>query len=51
MKNRIDQRFIELRDAGRCGLIPFITAGDPQPGATVSLMHSMVGSGADLRPM
>lgn len=48
MKNRIDQRFGELRSAGRCGLIPFITAGDPLPEATVPLMHSMVNSGADL---
>ena len=46
--NRIDQRFKQLRDAGRCGLIPFITAGDPFPEATVPLMHSLVAGGADL---
>ena len=48
MSNRIDDRFRDLRSAERSGLIPFITAGDPQPEATVPLMHSMVKAGADL---
>ena len=48
MKNRINTRFDELRQAGRCGLIPFITAGDPARDSTVPLMHAMVNSGADL---
>jgi tryptophan synthase alpha chain len=48
VSNRIDQCFRELRDAGRCALIPFITAGDPMPGATVPLMHAMVAAGADV---
>jgi len=46
--NRIDQRFAELKAAGRTGLIPFITAGDPSPDATVAIMHALVAAGADL---
>ncbi|NII10180.1 tryptophan synthase subunit alpha [Oleiagrimonas sp. C23AA] len=46
--NRIDQRFAELKAAGRTGLIPFITAGDPAPEATVPVMHALVRAGADV---
>ena len=46
--NRIDQRFSKLKSAGRTGLIPFVTAGDPLPQAVVPLMHALVESGADL---
>lgn len=46
--NRIDRRFADLRAAGRKGLIPFITAGDPLPEATVAIMHALAGAGADL---
>jgi tryptophan synthase alpha chain len=46
--NRIDERFAELAATGRTGLIPFVTAGDPLPEATVDLMHALVAAGADL---
>ncbi|MEN8170143.1 MAG: tryptophan synthase subunit alpha [Pseudomonadota bacterium] len=46
--SRIEQRFAELKTAGRTALIPFITAGDPQPDITVPTMHAMVEGGADL---
>lgn len=46
--NRIANRFLALSNAGRKALIPFITAGDPSPGFTVSTMHSLVDAGADL---
>ncbi|NOX07940.1 MAG: tryptophan synthase subunit alpha [Gammaproteobacteria bacterium] len=46
--SRIAQRFEALKTQGRKALIPYITAGDPVPGITVSLMHAMVESGADL---
>ena len=46
--NRIDRRFAELKAAGRSGLIPFVTGGDPSPEHTVALMHALVESGADL---
>ncbi len=46
--NRIDTRFAALRDQARTGLIPFITAGDPAPDATVAIMHALADAGADL---
>ena len=46
--NRIDRRFEALKRAGRTGLIPFVTAGDPAPEHSVALMHALVDAGADL---
>ncbi|MFA5683574.1 MAG: tryptophan synthase subunit alpha [Lysobacteraceae bacterium] len=46
--NRIDSRFASLKAAGRTGLIPFITAGDPAVEATVAVMHALVAGGADV---
>jgi tryptophan synthase alpha chain len=46
--NRIDTRFAALRAKPRTGLIPFITAGDPSPDATVAILHALVAAGADL---
>ncbi len=46
--SRIAGCFDTLRRAGRKALIPFITAGDPDPGATVPLMHALVAAGADI---
>ncbi len=48
MSERIARRFAALRAAGRTALIPFVTAGDPVPAATVDLMHALVAAGADL---
>jgi tryptophan synthase alpha chain len=46
--SRISTRFQALKSHSRKALIPFITAGDPQPGVTVELMHALVAAGADL---
>ncbi len=46
--NRISSTFSNLQSQGRKALIPFITAGDPYPDATVQLMHQLVQSGADI---
>jgi tryptophan synthase alpha chain len=46
--SRIDHRFAALKAAGRTGLIPFVTAGDPAPEHAVALMHALVSAGADL---
>ncbi|TMG82554.1 MAG: tryptophan synthase subunit alpha [Betaproteobacteria bacterium] len=46
--NRIDATFARLRAAGRAGLIPYITAGDPSGGATAPLMRALAAAGADV---
>lgn len=37
-----------LKSRQRKALVPFVTAGDPEPGVTVPLMHAMVKAGADM---
>ena len=49
--SRIATRFAELKAQGRKALIPFVTAGDPNPNVTVPLLHAMVEAGADLIEM
>ncbi|HUH30797.1 MAG TPA: tryptophan synthase subunit alpha [Rhodanobacter sp.] len=46
--SRIDRCFAALAAAGRTGLIPFVTAGDPAPAHMVALMHALVAAGADV---
>lgn len=46
--SRITACFAKLADTNRQALIPFVTAGDPEPGITVELMHAMVTAGADI---
>ena len=46
--SRIAQKFETLKQEGRRALIPYITAGDPEPWMTVPLMHALVKSGADI---
>lgn len=46
--NRIDRRFAELKRAGRVALVPYVTAGHPQPQSTVPVLHAAVAAGADL---
>lgn len=46
--SRIQSRMQALAAAGRKGLIPFITAGDPAPELTVPLMHALVSGGSDV---
>jgi len=48
VNNRIDARFEALAKAGRTALIPFITAGDPDPQWTTAIMHALADAGADL---
>lgn len=45
--SRISPLFEQLRAQNRTALIPYITAGDPTPEATVGLMHALVAGGAD----
>lgn len=46
--SRIRSTFQRLEAQGRKALIPFITAGDPEPGQTLPLMHALVEGGADI---
>jgi tryptophan synthase alpha chain len=46
--SRIGRHLESLRSRGRKALIPFITAGDPQPSVTVPTMHALVEAGADI---
>ncbi len=46
--SRIANTFKALKEANRKALIPYITAGDPHPDLTVSMMHTLVDSGADM---
>ena len=46
--SRIQATFDNLKQQGKKALIPYITAGDPNPVLTVPLMHAMVEAGADI---
>lgn len=46
--SRIKSVFAALKQQGKTALIPYITAGDPHPKFTVSLMHTLVEHGADM---
>ena len=46
--SRISATFDSLRKQGRKALIPFVTAGDPEPALAVPLMHALVKGGADV---
>jgi tryptophan synthase alpha chain len=46
--SKIAKVFADLKVQGRKGLVPFITAGDPEPGITLELMHALVRGGADV---
>jgi tryptophan synthase alpha chain len=45
---RIDQRFAELKQAGRAGLVTFITAGDPDYDTSLAILKALPKAGADL---
>lgn len=46
--SRIAATFSRLKQQGRKALIPFFTAGDPDPASCVPLMHALVAGGADI---
>jgi tryptophan synthase alpha chain len=48
MSQRIAECFAAAKKTGRKVLIPFMTAGDPDPEWTVPIMHALVAAGADL---
>ncbi len=44
----IQQRFAQLHDQGRCALMPFLMAGDPELAITRSALLALEAAGADL---
>ena len=46
--SKIQATFERLQAQGRKALIPFITAGYPDPSLTVTLMHTLVDAGSDI---
>ncbi|HTN94120.1 MAG TPA: tryptophan synthase subunit alpha [Gallionella sp.] len=46
--SRIQTVFDKLRQHKRTALIPFLTAGDPEPRLTVPLLHALAEAGADV---
>jgi len=46
--SRITNTFQALKEKNKKALIPYITAGDPHPDLTVSMLHTLVDAGADM---
>ncbi len=44
----IAQRFARLKEAGRRALVPYVTAGHPDPRRSVALLQGLEASGADV---
>ncbi len=45
---RLERRFEDLGRESRCGFIPYVMAGDPDPGATLAILRALVDAGADV---
>lgn len=46
--SRIKETFKQLQQAGRKGLVPFVTAGDPSLDETLAIIRTLEAAGADL---
>jgi len=46
--SRIERRFAQLKQEGRAGLVIYLTAGDPDPDTSFTLLSSLADAGADL---
>ena len=46
--SRIANTFKALKEKNKKALIPYITAGDPHPDLTVTMLHALVDAGADM---
>jgi tryptophan synthase alpha chain len=47
-ENRIDTRFAQLKREGRAALVTFLTAGDPDPKISATIVKQLPAAGADL---
>lgn len=45
---RIDARLAKLKTEGRAALVTFVTAGDPDPETSLSILKALPGAGADI---
>ena len=45
---RIEKRFAALKEAGRGGLVTFVTAGDPDAATSAEILAALPRSGADI---
>ena len=45
---RIDTRLAKLKAEGRAALVTFVTAGDPDPDTSLSILKALPGAGADI---
>ena len=48
MTTRIDRKFSGLAGEGRCGLVTFLMAGDPDPETSVAIVKALPEAGADI---
>jgi tryptophan synthase alpha chain len=48
MTTRIDRRFARLKEAGRPGLVTFVTAGDPDYDTSLAILKALPAAGADV---
>lgn len=46
--SRLSACFKDWAERGHSAVVPYIVAGDPEPGLTVGLMHELVNQGADI---
>jgi tryptophan synthase alpha chain len=48
MTTRIDRTFAALAREGRCGLVTFVMAGDPDPATSLAIVKALPTAGADV---
>lgn len=48
MTTRVERRFAELKEAGRGGLVTFLTAGDPDYETSLEIIKGLPAAGADI---
>jgi tryptophan synthase alpha chain len=48
MMSRLESTFARIREAGRGGLVTYLTAGDPDPVRSIDLLRAVADAGADV---
>ena len=47
-RNRIEEKFAELKSRNKAGLVTFLTAGEPDPDTAQSILNGLPEAGADI---